>query len=210
MITYDGNIRQLPYGQRKGLSTAENGITGQEYDRPGELCVTLRFDVPALQACIVIFAGPNLFLPVEGDSLAIAKPVDDGDCSTIVPAGVVTDIDNHAVQVMEVTGNLVQTGSQTPVLNAFQLDDPDVTKCPRSAIVKHPGLGLCGPPETIGDKRLRGRFEELLDLSAREFLPKSGFSFRVEVSLPPTPTCFGYQLDMPVVQRGEHLAENIE
>ena len=35
-----------------------NRITGQEYDWPGELCVTLRFDVPGLQACKVIFAWP--------------------------------------------------------------------------------------------------------------------------------------------------------
>src|ERR1700730_1380653 len=76
--------------------------------------------------------------------------------------------------------------------------------------MKHPGLSLCRPPETIGDKSLLGRFEELLDLSAREFLPKSGLSLWVEVSFLPIPTCFGYQLDMPVMQRGEHLAENIE
>lgn len=65
-------------------------------------------------------------------------------------------------------------------------------------------------PETIGDKSLLSRFEELLDLSAREFLPKSGLFLWVEVSFLPIPTCFGYQLDMPVMQRGEHLAENIE
>ena len=76
--------------------------------------------------------------------------------------------------------------------------------------MKHPGLSLGRPPETIGDKSPLGRFEELLDLSAHEFLPKSGLFLRVEVSLPPIPTCFGYQLDMPVTQRGEHLAENIE
>jgi hypothetical protein len=76
--------------------------------------------------------------------------------------------------------------------------------------VKHPGLSLCRPPETIGDKSLLGRFEELLDLSSREFLPKSGLFLWVEVSFLPIPTCFGYQLDMPVMQWGEHLAENIE
>src|ERR1700738_1058579 len=130
MITDDRNMRQLLYRQRKGLPTAENRITGQEYDWPGELCVTLRFDVPGLLPCKVIFAWANLFLPVEGDSLAVAKPIDDGDCSTIVTAGVVTDIDDDAVQVLEVTGNLVQSGSQTGLFNAFQLEDPDVTKCP--------------------------------------------------------------------------------
>jgi hypothetical protein len=76
--------------------------------------------------------------------------------------------------------------------------------------VKHPGLSLCRPPETIGDKSLRGRLEKLLDLSVREFPPKSRLFLWVEVSLLPTPTCFGYQLNMPVMQWGEHLAENIE
>ena len=76
--------------------------------------------------------------------------------------------------------------------------------------MKHPGLSLCRLPETIGDKSFLGRFEELLDLSAREFLPKSGLYLWGEVSFLPIPTCFGYQLDMPVMQRGEHLAENIE
>jgi hypothetical protein len=76
--------------------------------------------------------------------------------------------------------------------------------------VKHPGLSLCRPPETIGDKSLRGRLEELLDLSAREFLPKNRLFLWVKVSLLPIPPCFGYQLDMPVMQRGEHFAENIE
>ena len=76
--------------------------------------------------------------------------------------------------------------------------------------MKHPGLSLCRLPETIGDKSLLGRFAELLDRSAREFLPKSGLYLWGEVSFLPIPTCFGYQLDMPVMQRGEHLAENIE
>src|SRR5271163_1441965 len=128
MITYDRNMRQLLNRQRKSLSTAENRITAQEYDWPGELCVTLRFDVPGLQACKVIFARANLCLPAEGDSLAVAKPIDDRDCRTIVTAGVVTDIDDDAVQVLEVIGNLVQSGGQTPLFNAFQLKDPDVTK----------------------------------------------------------------------------------
>jgi len=65
-------------------------------------------------------------------------------------------------------------------------------------------------PETIGDKSLLGRFEELLDLSAREFLPKFGLFLWGEVSFLPISACFGYQLNMPVMQRGEHLAENIE
>ena len=77
-------------------------------------------------------------------------------------------------------------------------------------MVKHPGLSFCRPPETIGDKSLLRRFEELLDLWAREYLPKSGLFLWGKVSLLPIPTCFGYQLDMPVMPRGEHLAENIE
>ena len=108
-------MRQLLYRQRKGLTTTENRITGQEYDWPGELCVTLRFDVPGLEACKIIFAWANLCAPVEGDSLAVAKPIDDRDCSTIVTAGVVADIDDDAVRVLEVTGNLVQCRSQTPL-----------------------------------------------------------------------------------------------
>jgi hypothetical protein len=65
-------------------------------------------------------------------------------------------------------------------------------------------------PKTIGDKSLLCRFEELLDLSAREFPPKSGLFLWGEVSSLPTPACFGYQLNMPVMQRGQHLAENLE
>src|SRR2546428_10314648 len=107
MIAYDRNMRQLLYRQRKGLSTAENRITGQEHDRPGELYVTLRFEVPGLQGGKVVFAWANLRLPVEGYSLAVAKPIDDRDRSTIVSAGAVTDIDDEAVQILEVTGNLV-------------------------------------------------------------------------------------------------------
>jgi hypothetical protein len=76
--------------------------------------------------------------------------------------------------------------------------------------MEHPGLSLFRPPETIGDKRLFGRFEELLDLSVREFLPESRLRLCGEVSFLPMPTCFGLQLDVPVIQRVEHLAEDIE
>ena len=82
MVPYDRNVRQLPDCKGKGLAAAKNRITGQEYDRPGELCLTLRFEIPGLQACIVMLAGADLCLPVEGDSLAVAKPIDDRDCST--------------------------------------------------------------------------------------------------------------------------------
>src|SRR6202022_2557815 len=187
MIPYDGNMRQLPYRQCKRLATAENRVTGQEHDWPGELCVTLRFDVPGLQGCKVIVAWANLRLPVEGDSLAVAKPIDDRDCSTIVSAGVVTDIDDDAVQILEVAGNLVQRGSQSPLSNAFQLEDPQVSKFPRPAVVQHPGRGLLRLSETIGDKSLLRRLEELLDLPVREFLPESGLALRSEVSFLPIP-----------------------
>jgi hypothetical protein len=68
--------------------------------------------------------------------------------------------------------------------------------------MEHPGLSLFRSPETIGDKRLFGRFEELLDLSAREFPPKSGLFLWGEVPSLPIPACFGYQLNMPIIQRG--------
>src|ERR1700730_6995625 len=210
MIAYDCNMRQLLYRQHKGLPTAENRITGQKHDWPGELYVTLRFEVPGLQGCKVIVAWANLRLPVKGNSLAVAKPIDDRDCKTILSAGVVTDVDDEAVQVLEVTANLVQSGSQSLLFDAFQLEDPKVTKCPRPTIVKHPGLGLFRPPETIGDKSLLGRFEELLDLSVREFPMEPGLFLRGEVSPPAIPPCFGFQLNMAVIQRVEHLTEDIE
>ena len=75
MIAYDRDMRQLLYRQRKGLTTTENRITGQEYDWAGELRVTLRLDVPGLEVCKVIFAWANLGPPVEGDLLAVAKPI---------------------------------------------------------------------------------------------------------------------------------------
>ena len=76
--------------------------------------------------------------------------------------------------------------------------------------MKHPGLGLFRPPETTGDKSLLGRLEELLDLSGREFPPESGLWLWVEVSSLPIPPGLGLQLDMPVIQGVQHLAEDIE
>ena len=174
-------MRQLLYRQGKDLCATENGITGQEYGRSGELCVTLRLDVPGLQGSKVIFAWANLRLPVKGDSFAVAKPIDDRDCGAVVPAGVVTNIDDYSVQVIEVTSDCPERQS-TPLFNAFELEDPDVTECSRPAIVKYPGLSLCRLAEAIGDKSLLGCFEELLDLSVREFLPESRFFLWVEVS----------------------------
>src|SRR5439155_12270480 len=87
MVTDDRNVRQLPDRQRKDLSAAENRVAGQQRDRPGESCVALRLDVPGLPGCIVILAWTDLRRPVEGYPLAVAKPVDDRDDSTVVAAG---------------------------------------------------------------------------------------------------------------------------
>src|SRR5258708_6801610 len=210
MIADDRHIRQLPYSQREDLTAAEDGITGQQRDWSGELRVALRFDVPGFQGCKVIFAWADLRPPVEGYSLAVAKPVDDRDGSTVVSPGVVADIDDDAVQALEVTGNLVQSGRQSPLFDTFQLEDPNVAECPGPAIMKHPGLRLCRPPETIGDKRVLGRLEELLYLPSGELLPESGLGLRVEVPFLPVHLRFGRQLHVPVIQRIEHPAEDIE
>jgi hypothetical protein len=199
MIAYDRDMRQLLYRKCEGLSAAKNGITSQEHDWPGELHVTLRFEVPSLEGRKVIFAWANLRLPVKGDSFAVAKAIDDRDRNTILPAGVVANINDNPFQVPEVTGNLVKSSSQSPLTNAFQLEDPNVAEFLRPAVAKHPGLSRSRPPETIVDKSLFGRFEELLNLAGREFLPESGLFFRVEVSFLPMRTCFGLQLYMPVI-----------
>ncbi len=209
-IPYYRDIRQLLYRQRKGLSTAKNSITSQEHDWPGKLYVTLRFEVPGLQGCKVIFAWANLRLPVESDLLAVAKAIDDRDRNTILSTGVVPDIDDDAFQGFEITSKLVKSGSQSPLFNAFQLKDPNVAKFTGPAVVKHPCLGLRRPSEPMADKSLLGRFEELLDLSLCEFLTESGLFLWAEVSCLPIPACFGLQLDMPVIQRTEHLTEDIE
>lgn len=120
MIADDRNMRQLPYRQREYLSPAEYRITGQEHDWLGELCVTLRFDMPGLSVGKILFARASFCLPVEGDPLAVAKPIDDRDRNTIITAGEVPDIDDDAAQVLEVTGNLVKRGGQAPLFNAFQ------------------------------------------------------------------------------------------
>ena len=53
-----------------------------------------------------------------------------------------------------------------PLLDPFQLENPDVAEGTRTAIVEHPGSGLFKLPEAIGDKGLLRRLEELLDLPA--------------------------------------------
>ena len=62
----------------------------------------------------------------------------------------------------------------------------------------------------MADKTLTGRFEQLLDLSLRELLMESGLFLRAEISSLPIPACLRLQLDMPVIQRIEHPAEDIE
>ena len=84
--------------------------------------------------------GPIFVFLWKADSLAVGKSIDNGDCSVIVAAGIVPDVDYYAVQVVKVAGNSIQGVRQAPRFNAFQLENPDVTKCPRPAIVKHPGL----------------------------------------------------------------------
>src|SRR5208337_1550238 len=120
----------------------------QEHNWPSEFYVTLRFEVPSLEGRKVIFAWANLRLPVEGDPLAVAKAIDDRDRNTILTAGVVANINDDRLQVSEVTGNLVKRGSQSPLTNVFQLEDPNVAEIARPAVAKHPGLGRCRPPET--------------------------------------------------------------
>ena len=84
-------MRQLPYRQRKGLSPAENGITGQEHDRPGEMSVTLRLEIPRPQGCKVI-ARANFRPPTEGDALAVAKPVEPSGPAPVPSALAVLEI----------------------------------------------------------------------------------------------------------------------
>ena len=62
----------------------------------------------------------------------------------------------------------------------------------------------------MADKGLLGRLEKLLDLSLGKFLMESGLFLWAEISCPLMPASFNFQLNMPVIQRSEHLAEYIE
>jgi hypothetical protein len=62
----------------------------------------------------------------------------------------------------------------------------------------------------MADKSLFGRLEELLDLSLCKFSMESGRLLWPEVSCLPMSASFDLQLDMPIIQRIEHLAEDIE
>ena len=201
---------QLPYRQRKGLSTAKNRITGQEDDRPGKLYVALRFEVPGFQRRKVIPAWTNLRLSAEGNAPTIAKAIDDGDCSTVLPAGVIADIDDDSFQGAKITSNPVKCGSQTSLLDPFQLEDANVAKFLGPAVVKHPSLGLPRLTELVAHKSLLGRLEELPDISLCKFSMESGFFLWVEISRLLMSASLGLQFNMPVIQRIEHLAEDIE
>jgi len=203
-------VGQLPYRQSKGLSTAKNGITGQEHDRPGKLYITLRFEVPGFQGRKVILAWADLCLPVEGNALMIAKAIDDGDRNAVLPAGVITNIDDDTFQGPEITSNPVKGDSQTSLFNPLQLQDANVAKLPGPAVVKHPSLGLSRLAEPLADKSLLGRLEKLLDLSLCKFFVESRLFLRVEISFPLMLASLDPQLDMPVIQRIEYLAEDIE
>ena len=92
--------------------------------------VTLRFDVPGPQFRKIIVAWTNLRLPMERDAFAVTEPIDDGDCRTVVSAGIVADIDDDAVELVEIISDLVQGSSQSSLLDSFQLENPDVTEGP--------------------------------------------------------------------------------
>ena len=128
-----------------------------------------------------MFAGPDLRPPVERNPLAVAKSIDDRYCSAVVAARAVADIDDKAVQAIEVSGNRVQSGPQVPLLDAFQLDNPDVANGKRTAIVKNPGLARFRPTEGIVDQSFVGRSEEPFELPLRELLPEWRFFLRSEI-----------------------------
>src|SRR5262245_8222951 len=130
VIADDRDIRQLLECQGKDLAAAEYRIAGQEDDRPGELGITLRFDVPGPQSRIVIVAWADLRLPMERDTLAVTKPIDDGDCGTVIAAGIVADIDDDAVELVEVISDPVHGSNQSSLLDPFQLENPEITEGP--------------------------------------------------------------------------------
>src|SRR5262245_55158157 len=130
VIANGRDIRQLLERQRKDLAAAEYRITGQQYDRPGELGITLRFDVPGPQFCKIIVAWTDLRLPMERDTFAVTEPIDDRNCGTVVAARIVADIDHDAVELVKVISDLVQGSNQFSFLDPFQLENPDVTEGP--------------------------------------------------------------------------------
>src|SRR5712672_2416035 len=157
---------------------------------------------------MIMLAGADLCPPVKRNPLAVAKPIDDGYCSAVVAARAVADINDKAIQAIEVIGNRVQSGPQVPLVDAFQLENPDVANGTRTAIVMHPCLALFRPTEGIVGQSLVGRSEEPFDLPLCELLPESRFFLRGEIPL--FAVHFGFQLNMPVIQRGNYPAQNIE
>jgi hypothetical protein len=174
------------------------------------LYLSLRFEVPGLQGRKVIFGWTNLCLPVEGDAFLTAKAIDDGDRSTVLPARVITNINDKTFQGSEITSNLIESDSQTLLFDSFQLKDANVAKFFGPAVVKHPSLGLPRLAEPMADKSFLGRLEKLLDLSLCKLFIKFGLFLWVEISRLLMPVPFDLQLDMTVIQRTEHLTEDIE
>src|SRR5687767_976035 len=108
MITYYNNMRKLLQPQGKDLRAAENRITCQKYGGSSEPGATLRLDVPGFSVRKIILPRTNFRLPVKGGSLTVAKAIDYRDRSAVVPARIVTNIDDDPVQVIEVTSDRVQ------------------------------------------------------------------------------------------------------
>jgi hypothetical protein len=203
-------VGQLPYRQRKSLATAKNRITGQEDDWPGKLYVASWFEVPGFQWRKVILAWTNLRLSTEGNAPTIAKAIDDGDGSTVLPARVIADIDDDSLQGSKITSDPVKYGSQTFLFDPFQLKNANVAKFFGPAVVQHPSFGHPRLTEPVTDKGFLGRLEEMLDISLGKFSMESGFFLWVEISPLLMSASLGLQFDMPIIQRIEHLAEDIE
>src|SRR4029077_21030045 len=110
----------------EGLAAAEDRVGGQQHDRPDELRVASRLEVPGRHRREGVLAGAELRLAAEGDALAIAEAIDDRDRLAVIAAGTVTDVDDEAFQVIEVASDLVQRVGQGSHPDVLQLEDADV------------------------------------------------------------------------------------
>src|SRR6516165_3633889 len=128
VVPNEGDMGELLYRECKGLCTAENGITGQKYDRPGKPRLALGLDVPGLERRKVVFARADLRLSAKGNALAIAKTIDDHERNVVLPAGVVTNVDDHAIQKGEVVRNQVKDGAQCSLFDTLKLKNAHVAK----------------------------------------------------------------------------------
>jgi hypothetical protein len=126
-----------------------------------------------LQFCEITVARANLGLPVECDTLAVAKAVYDRQSRAIVSAGVVPNINDYAVQIAEVLGNGVKGSRQAPLFDVFQFQNPDIAVGLRPTILENPGLGFLEVPEAVCHEGYSGGFEQLTDFPTCEFPPKS-------------------------------------